>query len=1015
MDHVELDVFACPLDGINLIEASAGTGKTWNICGLYLRLLLERELAVAQILVVTFTNAATAELRGRIRERLVTVLAALEGRLAEGADPFVRDVLQRLADQPPEALAQRLRAALQGFDEAAIFTIHGFCQRALADTPFSAGLPFALERVTDDAALRREVVQDFWRREVAGGDLHPALAGALAAAGDSPERWAALLARAMAKPLAELRWPDAGRPGTEEAASAKLEPAYAAARAAWPGAREALEGARAVLNGQTYNDAALANAAEGWQSFLAAGDPLAAVDWEGGKLHLYQSVTLQAKTRKNQTAPTHPFFDAAQALAAARLALLRRMLAWSAAEVRRRKRSQRQIAFDDMLYNLHEALEGGRFSGLAATLRARYPAALIDELQDTDPPQFAIFRRIYVDRCVDAPAATSLFLVGDPKQAIYSFRNADLPTYLAAKDLAARRYTLAHNQRSSPALIAACNALFSANPAVFAQPGLDYLDVAPGAKPRPPFVDHTEAPGGAALRVWQLPAGERLLRPEAQARAETATAAEIARLLAEGRAGRITVGGAALTAGHIAVLVKSHRQAGRIKRALAGLGVGSVELAQAGIFHSAEAEELERVLAAVAEPGRQGLLFAALATELLGWDAPALARLAEDEAALLPLLTRFQDYRETWLARGFGVMFRRLQEGLGVGPRLLARPDGERRFTNLLHLAELLQQAAVEHPGPEALLRWLTDQRRDPAVAEEAQLRLESDRNLVQIVTIHRAKGLEYDIVFCPYLWDGHPRSESNGEALDYHDGALPVLDFRPEARDDSAIRTERRLERDAETLRQFYVARTRAVHRCYLVAGCYDKLAFGRPTASESTRSLLNWMAAGAGRALPDWWQHKEAPEWVEAAWESLARRATPHLAVLPLPDGSGQPLTPEQPEPAALRALPPPRHIPAGWRIGSFSALAAGHSLTPALSRGEREESRFADADASAQPVTTAREPLPEGVPADDLLRFPRGPAAGDCLHAAFEAAEFTDPGTWEGAIAGALAAHQIGRAHV
>jgi exodeoxyribonuclease V beta subunit len=1005
MDHVELDVFACPLDGVSLIEASAGTGKTWNICGLYLRLLLERGLEVSQILVVTFTNAATAELSGRIRERLVAVLAGLEGRLAPGADLFVDRLLATLAGAPA-ALVPRLKAALHGFDEAAIFTIHGFCQRALADTPFAAGLPFALELVPDDARLRREVVQDFWRREVAGGALHPALARSLAAGQDGPEAWAALLGRAMAKPLARVVWPPAVATAELESRLASLDAAFAAARARWEGAEAVLEAGRPALHKGSYKDGAIAEAAQEWAGWFATGDALAAVDLAKGRLRLFLAGVIASRLTKGQSAPAHPFFDAAQtlaearlaaeeALALARLALLRRLLETGAEEVRRRKRSARQIAFDDMLYNLYAALTGGRFPQLAATLRQRFPAALIDEFQDTDPLQFAIFRRIYID----APAApmASLFLVGDPKQAIYSFRHADLPTYLAAKALAERHYTLNHNQRSTPGLIAAGNALFSANPAVFAQPGLDYLAVSAGAKPRAAFVDESEPAGGAALRVWRLPAPERLTRAEAMARAEGATAAEIARLIAEGRAGRISVGGRPLAAGHMAVLVKSHKQAGRIKRALARLGVGSVELAQASIFHGAEAEELERVLAAVAEPGRTGLLLAALATELLGWDAPALARLVEDEAALLPLLARYAGYRETWLARGFGVLFRQWLEGEGVGPRLLARPDGERRLTNLLHLAELLQRAAAEHPGPEALLRWLADQRRDPAVAEEAQLRLESDRNLVQIVTIHRAKGLEYDIVFCPYLWDGHQRSEGNGDGLDYHDAeGRPVLDFRPEALDDPAIKADRRLERDAEILRQYYVALTRAVHRCYLVAGCY-LTNHGRGTSpKQGARSLLNWMAAGGGRGLPEWWEHDLTPEAVEAAWQCLADAAAPHLALLELPDGPGQPLAPDHPDPAHLRALAPPRAIPAGWRIGSFSALAQGIA----------HEGAAADHDSAIR--LPAREPLPEAIPADDVLRFPRGPAAGDCLHAAFEAAEFADPATWDAAIARALAAH-------
>ena len=1008
-----LDVFACPLDGASLIEASAGTGKTWNICGLYLRLLLERGLGVEQILVVTFTNAATAELRDRIRERLVTVLAALEGRLAAGADLFADQLLAALAGLDEAEQTARLKRALTAFDEAAIFTIHGFCQRALADTPFAAGLPLRLELVTDDAALRREVVADFWRREVAGAVLHPALVGALIAAQDSPEGWAKLLARVMGKPLTELRWPQAPAPGAVDAALTALPPAYAAAQAAWSGAQAALEGGRAALNGQTYSESALAKAAEAWSQYLAAGDAQAPLNWEEAKFHLYQTDTLTAKTKKNQTPPSHAFFPAAQALAEARaavdaalaearLALLRRMLEWSAAEVRRRKRSQRQIAFDDMLFNLHAALTVGNFPGLAATLRARFPAALIDEFQDTDPLQFSIFRTVYLDPA--APA--SLFLVGDPKQAIYSFRNADLPTYFAAKALAGRHYTLAHNQRSTPELIAACNALFQANPAVFAQPGLDYVKVGVGAKPRAPLVDDSEPAGGAALRLWQLPAGERLDRNAAMAQAETATAAEIARLLTEGRAGRIRVGEEGLSAGHIAVLVKSHRQAARMKRALAALAVGSVELAQASIFASGEAEDLQRILAAVAEPGRRGLLRAALATEILGWTAPELEAIAEDEAAWLPILQRFEDTRDAWLGHGFAVMLRRLQEGEGVTARLLARPDGERRLTNFLHLAELLQQAAVAHPGPEALLRWLTDQRRDPGKAEESQLRLESDRNLVQIVTIHKAKGLEYDFVFCPYLWDGHPPKGDDGEGLGYHDGARAVLDFRPEAKDDDAIKTARKLERDAEILRQFYVALTRAVHRCYVVVGCY-RTAQSQNVASEAAQSLLNWMVAGGQPDLPSWRNYAKrktdpnakAAE-IDAAWRSLANAAAPHIALLPLPTDPGPPLPAEDADPARLAAQAPPAHLPAGWRIGSFSALAQGAGGLAT------EESAAQDHDARL--AAPARAPVPDHLPADDILRFPRGPAAGDCLHAAFETAEFTDPATWGPAIESALAAH-------
>src|SRR5690606_4090686 len=206
----ELDVFSCPLDGVRLVEASAGTGKTWNICGLYLRLLLERELPVESLLVVTFTKAATAELSGRIRERIVETLQVLDGGMP-GPDPFVAQLLAHLAEagHARGQLATRLRLALQTFDEAAIFTIHCFCQRALADTPFAAGLPYELELVEDDSALRLEATQDFWRREVAGGGLPALLATHLLQSGDSPAAWAEILKRHMARPCARPLW-DAG-------------------------------------------------------------------------------------------------------------------------------------------------------------------------------------------------------------------------------------------------------------------------------------------------------------------------------------------------------------------------------------------------------------------------------------------------------------------------------------------------------------------------------------------------------------------------------------------------------------------------------------------------------------------------------------------------------------------------------------------------------------------------------------------------------------------------------------
>ncbi len=302
----EFDVFDCALDGINLIEASAGTGKTWNICGLYLRLLLERGLEVQKILVVTFTNAATAELRERIRSRIVETLAWLRdgGNAEPPGDPFVRRLVAAVERRTGVARAQMtlvLDRALQYFDEAAIFTIHGFCQRALAEASFSAGLPFALELVTDDSEMTMEAVHDFWRRRVADDACPPALAAHLQEREDTPEKFARLLARSLAKPLARTRWP-AGldRPAALDTAAVLAAYDAAAARLDRPD-RDAIVAqverrAAGTPQGRPTSRRRSSDAAAGWDDYFGAAaplDPLAA----DAKLELLSASTLKKRRR----------------------------------------------------------------------------------------------------------------------------------------------------------------------------------------------------------------------------------------------------------------------------------------------------------------------------------------------------------------------------------------------------------------------------------------------------------------------------------------------------------------------------------------------------------------------------------------------------------------------------------------------------------------------------------------------------------------------------------------------
>jgi len=894
-----LDVFNCPLDGVANIEAAAGTGKTWAICGLYLRLLVEAGLTADQILVVTFTNAATAELRNRVRDRLAEILQTMETGDGGGGDPFATNFLRRIEALGGEAAAQarnRLQTALLSFEEAAIFTIHSFCQRALGEVPFAAVQPFQLEVEADDEEAIRETAADYWRRITAryGEDALPVLMKA----GLSPAWFAREFRRVLNKPTAQLLLP-ARSPGEER--------------------------------------------------------------------HSRRVACLQ-----------------------------RVLLRYGPQAVRAATRRRRVISYHDMLYNLYEALTGGRLPWLAEALRARFPAALIDEFQDTDPLQFAIFRALYFGR-------GTLFLVGDPKQAVYSFRNADLHTYLAAKRHAERHWTLLENQRSEPGLIAAVNAVFGANRHVFGSPEIRYQPISMGAKPRREL--HGDPESRFPLSVWLLPAGEKsapMKVGDAARIALAATAAEMSRLLAEGRNGRIKIGDAPLQPRDIAVLVRTREQGRSVKLHLARQGIGSVDITDRSVFAAREAEEMERILLAVAEPADTGLVRAALATVLLGRGSRELAELAGDDAAGNRLVERMDLYRRRWQQDGFGAMWRKLMADEQVVERLLRLPDGERRLTNTMHLLELLAAAEEKQQGIAALLRWLAERRAAPGEEEAAQLRLESDENLVQIVTKHRAKGLEWPIVFCPFIWRERGRGPGEGRIAAYHDGDRLVLDYTgaPEGKE----RQEE--ESRAERVRLIYVALTRAVNRCYLAAGPFWQRSGRGATEKKARQSIMNWIVAGDGDN-PGMWakEGKAGVAAIRQSWQDLLN-AAPGMGEAPWPRKDAVPL-PVATGGAAYAAREVGRLPGIAWKLASYSSLSASYREEGSLGAPEGRDYDVAPPGEEDRPGDEPPGYRPETGPVD-ILNFPAGIMAGHCLHRVFERIDFQDSGRWDQEIAAALASY-------
>jgi exodeoxyribonuclease V beta subunit len=994
-----LDILAEPLEGLRLIEASAGTGKTHTLADLYLRLLLEKELTVAQVLVVTFTVAATAELRDRIRRRLEAARGAfLRGVPADPSDAALVGLLARFPQR--SAAARRLAQAVQGFDEAVILTIHGFCQRVLRESAFESGQPFEIELVPDEGEILQEIVDDFWRRTFYEGPR--LLVSHLIGQGWTPEGLVKIVRPYLRRPPCVVRPPAPSPVGPET--EARYEVCYREARAAWRAGRATIETLlrnQTSLNATKYPLRSLSGWLEEIDAFFRPAEPN--TTW-CARLEKFAASALQAAVKKGGAPPSHPAFAACERLAEARQALtllldfrakaLRlELLGFCRRELAARKERRQLIAYQDLLVRLEQALEGPHGMALAAGLRRRYAAALIDEFQDTDPVQYSIFKRIYGRS--DLP----VFLVGDPKQAIFGFRGADIFAYLeAGRDAGARR-TLAWNWRSAPGLVRSVNALFGAAAQPFLFDEIAFHPVRPAKRERKPLV--VAGDDGAPLRFGLLSrTDDRQPMPKDQATpaAVRATADEIARLLAAAAQGEARIGETALRGGDIAVLVRTNAQADRIREALLGRGIASVQLGEASVLASHEAAEVERVLLAVAGPGREPLVRAALATDLFGLDGNALEALGEDEAAWEARANAFLEYQAIWREQGFVQMFRRLMKAEGVAPRLLKFQDGERRLTNVLHLTELLHAAAgAHHLGMDGLIDWLSTRRQqDEATPEEAQLRLESDENLVKIATIHKSKGLQYPLVFCPFLWDVSLRDADEGPGVLFHDpGAKDqlTLDAGSDRIEEARALAER--EALAEHLRLVYVALTRAEHRCAVVWG----------NINGGERSGLAYLlhqpaepAPGADRATSVRERARGLGDReVVADLAVAARRGGGTIAVEPLSAAASPATGPAAPAAEPLHARPFAGRIPKGWQVTSFSGLTAG---------AHREAW---DYDAAPLPDGAGRLPLP-GRPLSDIADFPRGVRAGTFMHALFATLDFAqaDRAAIEAAVGGALRGH-------
>lgn len=949
--------------GVTLLEASAGTGKTYTIAGIVVRLIAVDDLTIRDILVVTFTEAATRELRDRIRKRLVTVDEDL-ARDTRG-DLVSQAILNSGVDVT--LARRRIELALASFDEATISTIHGFCQRVLRDHAFEGDAPFDAEIIPEAGTLLLDLAYDFWRR--AERRSSPLIAALAHRETLTPEGLAALAGRLSRQP--QLIVLPRSRSAIDEASTA-VQSMAEEIRLAWATRRSELvsllETHRSISRSKTSGmnashfrilRTALDHHADHGTVTTATLDAIERLSAES-----IEQRRLKTPAARKDPFPHHEFFSLCSRFIAAKTewvtALRAAWLAFASLELPKLKAQRKVMTFDDLLNQTFKALKGANGRALVGAVRRQYRAALIDEFQDTDPVQYEIFRSCF------AAAPHRLMLIGDPKQSIYGFRGADLFTYLEArKDAEAasppRIHTLGTNYRSSSAMVDAINDVFSLTRDCFLQDGIVFERAMPDGsraaqaplsriddRPFPPFVlvdagTHHEISSTKTLGV--------LLAHD--------IANEIREVLRSMRLGERPV-----TAADIAILVRFHNEAAVIEEVLREHGIPAVRHTDASVFQSQEAEELIRTLRAVTEPGNDRMVRAALATSLLGQNASDLFALESDSERWSRWLDRFARLRELWLKHGFSRMFRHLLATQQIRRRLLGQTGGERKLTNLLQLGELAQHAEREHRfPPTGLIEWMIEQGREStSTADEHVQRLEKDDDAVKIVTIHNSKGLEYPIVFCPSHW-GEKRAR---ETL-FHDprqNAALTLDLTEPKIDEHQRLAER--EALAEEIRLFYVSLTRAIHRCYLYV-----------------HRRKSPMKSALGCVLG---------EDYDDACRRLVETAPSRFELRGLHEERGNPVLAEVRGEAALTAADIVRRASAESMIGSFSRLVAG-----------AEDENAQDHDDFSVVAGTSTGSLDDESP---MSRLPRGSATGIALHAVLELADFRRPD-----LLGPLVRHHFG----
>ena len=996
-ETIPLNPITLPLNQISLIEASAGTGKTYTIGSLYLRLLLKagennfsRPLNVEEILVVTFTEMATEELKKKIRERItdaidkLTAFAETQDKSAFKNDEFLTALCHDL--DIFEAI-HRLKLAEQNMDLAAIYTIHGFCRRMLMQYAFHSGIHFNLELIKDQSDLLVRFANEFWREHFY--PLPFEMADFIANELGSPDYVLSLLESDLGKNLiVDLENQQALSISITEFLHQYLGEYFKDIKALkrfWLESagkiseliteelnKDYAKGEPKSLSRRSYNTSRLAKWID--QVNAWANDPRDYVLNETLMSYFTQSA-LGEKGEEGASPFIAPILAELEERTSALMSpdLLRRVILYHYRQGLQQKLldyklNHQEKSFDDLLRLFCEALQGPQGNELAEMIRFQYPFAMIDEFQDTDSQQYAIFSKIYRD---NPEKNTGFIMIGDPKQAIYRFRGADIFTYLKASDEAQSRFELTKNYRSEKNLVDGVNALFDFPQSPFIYQNInftavdsrdDHLRFYLNGKAEPAYrfyltesdkVNKTEMAKICAISIqhWLKSAAENQAVFQNEDTCKT------------------------LQPANIAVLVKNRYEAADVIQELQKLGIASVYLSdQSSVFDSHVAVELLRILKACLNVAERPILNA-IATALFGLNAADIHQIQQNEADWQRWADSFAQYQQTWQRQGILVMLHQILLEQGISERLLSQATGERDLTDFLHLAEILQQAATLHESEAALLSWFEKQIQGEG-RQEAQIRLESERQLVKIVTIHKSKGLEYDLVWLPFL-AVPSKIPTAGDINVYYSKERDETLWDMENRNLNALYEET----FAEELRLLYVALTRAKYQ----------MAFALPAQFDKKWNALHYVLSqgeiGKEIAL-------SVPKDTETLLQTFKEKMQDNVEICTKPNLEAFPALSINTKNDELKAAEFAGNIEQDWRITSFTSIEQGHRRQNYFAESAgKKHAIFDDAkdydSQNAIEISTALLSENES----NILDLPRGKQVGTALHRHFENCYFSD----------------------